>query len=97
MLVGSGGSGWVFTEKNVKNGYTDSAKTGGTWKLDAKYYLRDAETIAGNQSVPTEDGTSTMVGKTGNGYAKISNANGKGIDEYQPRDLDNRPYYNDMY
>ena len=46
MLVGSGGSGWVFTEKNVKNGYTDSAKTGGTWKLDAKYYLRDAETIS---------------------------------------------------
>lgn len=30
------------------------------------------ETIAGNLEIPTHDGTSTMTGNTGNGYAKIT-------------------------
>ncbi|MDR0369103.1 MAG: hypothetical protein LBH96_00785 [Candidatus Peribacteria bacterium] len=29
-------------------------------------------TIAGNASMPTYDGLSTMVGNAGNGYAKIT-------------------------
>ena len=32
----------------------------------------DMEMIAGNESMPTHDGTSTMTGNAGNGYAKIT-------------------------
>ena len=34
--------------------------------------LTDGQTIAGNASMPTHDGTSTMIGNTGNGYARIT-------------------------
>src|SRR5574344_783211 len=34
--------------------------------------LTDAKTVVGTSSMPTHDGNSTMVGNTGNGYAKIT-------------------------
>ncbi len=34
--------------------------------------VTDGQTIAGDQVMPTHDGTSTMTGNTGNGYAKIT-------------------------
>jgi hypothetical protein len=34
--------------------------------------VTNGQTIAGNESMPTHDGTSTMTGNTGNGYAKIT-------------------------
>ena len=34
--------------------------------------VTDGNTIAGNESMPTHNGTSTMTGNTGNGYAKIT-------------------------
>ena len=71
--AGGGGSGWVFTEANYNAGYTSSSYTGGTWLLD-NHYLLDigAYTIPGNQLVPTYNGTGTMLGNEGNGFAKIT-------------------------
>lgn len=62
---GGGGSGFVWTSStasNVPSGYT----------VSTDYYLENAQTIAGNASMPTQDGSSTMTGNTGNGYAKIT-------------------------
>ncbi len=63
--AGAGGSGFVWTKdssKNVPEGYS----------VSPLYYLKDAETIAGNLKVPTLDGTNLMTGNTGNGYARIT-------------------------
>ncbi|MDE5586969.1 MAG: hypothetical protein K2I72_01200, partial [Bacilli bacterium] len=63
--AGGGGSGFVLTaasRKNTPEGYS----------VSDKYYLKDAETIAGNQSMPNYTGTGTMTGNNGNGYAKIT-------------------------
>ncbi len=60
-----GGSGFVWTQssaENVPSGYS----------VLPNYYLTDAETLAGNQKVPTHDGDATMTGTRGNGYAKIT-------------------------
>ena len=59
---GSGGgwyggiSGWYGTGGG--SGYIDGVENG--------------QTIAGNQEMPTHDGTSTMTGNSGSGYAKIT-------------------------
>ena len=60
-----GGSGFVWnasSENNVPKGYS----------VDSKYYLFNAETLAGNQTIPkyTEEGT--MTGVRGNGNARIT-------------------------
>ena len=70
---GGGGSGFVWTEEslsNVPEGYIPSSK----------YYLSNTETIAGNKSMPTHDGTTTMTGNNTNGYAKISYYSTEGLD-----------------
>ncbi|HPZ23740.1 MAG TPA: glycine rich domain-containing protein [Bacilli bacterium] len=36
------------------------------------YVFTNANMIAGNASMPTHDGTSTMTGNSGNGYARIT-------------------------
>lgn len=36
------------------------------------YKFKNAVMYAGNEEMPTHDGTSTMIGNSGNGYAKIS-------------------------
>ncbi|MEG2322301.1 MAG: glycine-rich protein [Bacilli bacterium] len=61
----SGGSGFIWTSSNINNvpsGYS----------VTSKYYLTEAVTTAGNSSMPTHDGVSTMTGNRGNGYAKIT-------------------------
>jgi hypothetical protein len=69
---GGGGSGFVFTEENYNNGYTSLNYIGGNWGLGAEYFLdENSYTIAGDSSMPSPDG-GTIVGKTGNGYAKIT-------------------------
>ena len=60
---GGGGSGFVYTNPDVLpvSGY-----------LVKNHILTDATTIVGTGSVPTYDGTSTMIGNSGDGYAKIT-------------------------
>lgn len=61
--MGGGGSNYALTSESVKpSGYTPTST----------YYLSSVVSIAGNASMPTYDGLSTMNGNTGNGYAKIT-------------------------
>ena len=74
-----GGSGFIWNKSSVSNvpkGY----------QVPQKYFLSDAKTIAGNASMPTYDGKSTMVGNKANGYAKITL-----IEKTSPLDMDNIP------
>ena len=61
---GGGGSGFVWTSETASNVPTN-------YSVDTKYYLTDAETLAGNVSFIQPNGT-TATGHSGNGYAKIS-------------------------
>ena len=59
---GGGGSGYVLTASSSKpSGYA----------LGSQYYLTNANTIAGNASMPSVSG-GTETGHTGNGYARIT-------------------------
>ncbi len=60
---GGGGSGFVYTDSSVEpvEGY-----------LVSNHILTNATTIVGTEEIPTYDGTSTMIGNSGNGYAKIA-------------------------
>ncbi len=69
-----GGSGFVLNEsssKNVPDGYIATNK----------YYLKETETLAGNQYMPTYDGSSVMLGNNAAGYAKISYYSTDDLDE----------------
>jgi len=62
---GGGGSGFVLTEESITNvpeGYS----------VTSDYYLSNAETISGDNLVPTHDGAGTVYGNTGAGFAKIT-------------------------
>ncbi len=62
---GGGGSGFVWTEvtaSNVPSGYL----------VPSIYYLQDAVTLGGNQSIPNKSGSGTSTGNAGNGYVKIT-------------------------
>ena len=62
---GGGGSGFVWsaaTKGNVPSGYL----------VSTSYYLTNTVLTAGNASMPTQDGTGTMTGNSGNGFAKVT-------------------------
>lgn len=61
---GGGGSGYIYTANTAANYPTGCL-------LASKYYLEDAQTIAGNTSMPSTDG-STETGHSGDGYARIT-------------------------
>ncbi len=73
-IGGGGGSGFVYTEATAA-----SVPTG--YAVDAKYRLTDAQTIAGNASMPkhdnylavaSSDADKFMTGNKGDGYARIT-------------------------
>ena len=59
-----GGSGYVYTSS------TASSYPSGCL-LNSSYYLSNAQTIAGNTSMPSTSG-GTETGHSGNGYARIT-------------------------
>ena len=61
---GGGGSGYVYTSSTASN-YPFGCL------LNSSYYLTDASTIGGNQSITEPNGTSVM-GHSGNGYIRIT-------------------------
>lgn len=61
---GGGGSGYVYTSSTASNYPTGCLLTTGM-------YLADAQTIAGNTSMPSTSG-STETGHSGNGYVRIT-------------------------
>ena len=64
-----GGSGYVYTAETAVN-YPD-----GNY-VNSSYYLTNAQTIAGNQSFKSPDGTNE-TGHTGNGFCRITRKSGK--------------------
>ena len=66
---GGGGSGYVYTAETAVN-YPD-----GNY-VNSSYYLTNAQTIAGNQSFKSPDGTNE-TGHTGNGFCRITRRSGK--------------------
>ena len=69
---GAGGSGWIYTQNTFSTWQSGNSTDAAKWLLNSSYYLTNAQTIAGNATMQTQDGTSTMTGNTGNGYAKIT-------------------------
>ena len=67
--AGGGGSGYVYTAETAVN-YPD-----GNY-VNSSYYLTNAQTIAGNQSFKSPDGTNE-TGHTGNGFCRITRKSGK--------------------
>ncbi len=61
---GGGGSGYVYTSSTATNYPTGCL-------LNSAYYLTEAQTIAGNASMPSTTG-STETGHQGNGYVRIT-------------------------
>lgn len=70
--VPSGGSGWIYTAASLSAWQTGNATDATNWLLNSTYYLANASTFDGALSMPTHDGTSTMIGNIGNGYVKIT-------------------------
>jgi hypothetical protein len=65
-----------LTPRNDASG-TQCTETSAASDITCSYHysgkvFTNAEMIAGNASMPTHDGTSTMTGNSGNGYAKIT-------------------------
>lgn len=71
LLPGGGGGyyGGGFVTKTDGTINSNKGSSGGSGYIGGTY---DGLSIAGNISIPTFDGTSTMTGNEGNGYAKIT-------------------------
>ena len=75
--AGGGGGGYFGGGGGVANGASSTSGVGarlatgagGSGYIDG---LSNAQTIAGNLEIPTYDGTGTMTGNAGDGYAKIT-------------------------
>ena len=70
---GNGGSGSGYFGGTTCTGtgnYSDESGAGGSGYIGG---VTDGQTIAGNESIPTYEGNNdTMIGNTGNGYARIT-------------------------
>lgn len=67
-----GGSGFLKTHNFGSTGFGPGCGSGGGGGSSYIGGVSNGQTIAGSASMPTHDGTSTMTGNTGNGYAKIT-------------------------
>ena len=69
---GGAGGGWYGGNKlSYTSGVGGMAGSGGSGHVNTTL-LTEGNTIAGNVNIPTHDGTSYMIGNTGDGYARIS-------------------------
>nr|MBP3258668.1 prepilin-type N-terminal cleavage/methylation domain-containing protein [Bacilli bacterium] len=71
VVFGGAGGGYHKGANGIlSNGYiVAGGGAGGSGYIGG---VTDGQTIAGDASMPTHDGTSTMTGNAGNGYAKIT-------------------------
>ena len=74
--AGAGGSSFISgydgCDAIAENSTEDSIIHTGQSVHYSGYKFNNAVMYAGNEEIPTHDGTSTMIGNSGNGYAKIS-------------------------
>lgn len=68
---GGGGSGWIYTESNFNTWQSGNSTDAAKWLLDSKYYLSNADTLAGNTTFKSPTGTNE-TGHAGNGYVRIT-------------------------
>lgn len=68
---GGGGSGWIYTESNFNSWQSGNSTDAAKWLLDSKYYLSNADTLAGNTTFSSPTGTNE-TGHAGNGYVRIT-------------------------
>lgn len=70
---GGGGSSFIsgYAGVNAVTSASSTTLTNNTKHYSGKYFLGGVMK-AGNELMPTHDGNSTMIGNSGNGYAKIS-------------------------
>ena len=68
---GGGGSGWIYTESNFNTWQSGNSTDAAKWLLDGKYYLSNADTLAGNTTFKSPTGTNE-TGHSGNGYIRIT-------------------------
>lgn len=70
---GGGGSSFIsgYAGVNAITSSSSTTPTNNTKHYSGKYFLGGIMKT-GNELMPTHDGTSTMIGNSGNGYAKIS-------------------------
>lgn len=69
--AGAGGGWYGGARLNFKYGSGGMAGSGGSGYVNTSTLI-NGQTIAGNLSMPTHDGSSYMTGNTGDGYARIS-------------------------
>ncbi|MBR5982462.1 MAG: choice-of-anchor J domain-containing protein [Bacteroidales bacterium] len=70
---GAGGGGWYGGSGTVPDGSGDDDRGGGGGSGHVNTdMLSDGSLVAGNESMPTHDGTGTMTGNTGDGFARIT-------------------------
>ena len=62
---GGGGSSFALTKESYNI-------TPVGYSVSDKYYLKNTKLLSGGETMPTVDGTSTMIGNMGNGHAKIT-------------------------
>ncbi|MBQ4358991.1 MAG: hypothetical protein II767_01910 [Proteobacteria bacterium] len=67
----TGGSGWYYTAANYTNWKAGNAADANKYTLSSVYYLENAQSTAGNASLPIPSG-GTETGHTGAGYARIT-------------------------
>jgi hypothetical protein len=62
--AGGGGSGYILTSSSYKpSGYT---------LTNSKYYLKNAQTLGGNNAFPSPTSSGSETGHSGHGYVKIT-------------------------
>lgn len=69
---GAGGSGWVFTESNYNQWKSGNSSDATQYLLDSSFYLKNAQTISGDNKFEDTSGTGKETGHCGNGFAKIT-------------------------
>ena len=69
--AGAGGGGWYGGAGSYPDGSGDDDRGGGGGSGHVNAILTDAQTIAGNASMPNPNG-GTMTGREGDGYARIT-------------------------
>lgn len=76
MSSGGGGSSFISGHTGCKAINESSTESNITHSNQPNHYsgliFTNTSMIAGNESMPTHDGNSTMTGNSGNGYAKIT-------------------------
>lgn len=60
--------GYMYGEESISSSIIHTGKS----EHYSGFAFKNSKMIAGNENMPTHDGTSTTIGNSGNGYVKIT-------------------------